>query len=988
MKYGKIKPVLALVTSSLFLYGCSSGSSTDYQQQGSSLDGYVISSENIDSTQSAYTKLPVNLSMKHLNIRKENNAKLYSIITNGSKDITINNVCQNIPIGDNCDLLISNIGKYNVGSDIKLDALIDGNKTSISTTIHANANNLWTSRDKNITLPLNQVIDFSVLNTSTIDSIVFNQPVFTSNSAANDNDSVNILNNSCITQLSPGQTCSFDIIATKSISGAVTLSEQLLPIANITFGNTDIEDIALKPLPENTQPNINYPVIYQLINKSSSSISDLAIKSTSSADNAFAIKADSSCITKTTLAAGESCLIELDFKGDMSDTNYFSDIDVTYSGGEALKLKLHTYTHENNLTVSYLNSLPDNILTGITYPFTYEVSNRSEQPIDIKSLTDNFDSDKGIVINPDQSNCLTYKSGGTIDISQSCRIAGKYITTDSTRNALIASTISPVGAANVNIINHAHNIASALTIKKDLEIPDNILPNSQYHFKYQIINSSPETAQDLIWSTATSNYKKLEFTNNSCQDLTSLASGESCIIEGDVTSGELTTGQTIAVYNTAIAYKGAKTISIGTISQITNAPIQYTRIHDIPKATISGTTFNFEYQFTNVGTEPATGVKFYVSAEQSDGFIVDKDNSSCNTLTTLKSGESCSWKGQFKPLNPNNDIDYRTIAIAATYNEGQSTTLTSTSKISSIDINHSSYSITKNNANADGNDTNMVDIFIKDSAGDLLEGVTNLLNARAGDLNSTSIVSVNQQYQASFASDKSGSYPLNILVDSQQIKPLDDNNLIFKGNGGFTPIYPPLPKLLNTGVNQFDANHSLGAIGQRFTGESVYQIYSNDNGGAQSSQYEVRITDPKAINVSADDTTARYIQPTITMNPSIDHPINYFFIYRFTLPDSIDLSKVELTLDAYTNVLPDDSVPSIPKSKISINNQKISNITMLEPEMGSHSPNVIINDKTCKLQHICLVKGENTLRLDVYAYIPNAVTAIKVDHTDLHYTSL
>ncbi len=109
------------------------------------------------------------------------------------------------------------------------------------------------------------------------------------------------------------------------------------------------------------------------------------------------------------------------------------------------------------------------------------------------------------------------------------------------------------------------------------------------------------------------------------------------------------------------------------------------KTEDVPANTLKGSTYPFEYTFTNTNARrPATKVSFTDSDSVSvDYFYLDPD-SSCDYVEWshfFPANSSCTWKGNFKPISSDGR---RSMTITLHYAEGGDVALTSSSQVTDV----------------------------------------------------------------------------------------------------------------------------------------------------------------------------------------------------------------------------------------------------------------------------------------------------------------
>ncbi|WHN65087.1 DUF1566 domain-containing protein [Cysteiniphilum sp. QT6929] len=205
----------------------------------------------------------------------------------------------------------------------------------------------------------------------------------------------------------------------------------------------------------------------------------------------------------------------------------------------------------------------------------------------------------------------------------------------------------------------------AVTATKTLDIPADAAVGVSYRFTYTFTNTNTTWAATGV--SFTNDFAMPDFTidkeNSSCSGITSIVANSSCTWKGTFTPGSEGNKSMASILH----YAEGGDVSLTSSSQATTVAVIGTKTQDIPVDAAIGVSYPFTYTFTNTNTTlVATGVSFTNYFFSTPDFTIDKENSSCNGITSIAANSSCTWKGTLTPGSKGT----KSIGLSLHYAEG------------------------------------------------------------------------------------------------------------------------------------------------------------------------------------------------------------------------------------------------------------------------------------------------------------------------------
>ena len=495
----------------------------------------------------------------------------------------------------------------------------------------------------------------------------------------------NTCNNS--TTLNPNQTCKLSGTITPNQNNTDDNNTLYNFIASMQYNEGDrvissypikISDVNLnttvsKGLPENTQSETSYPIIFELKNNGNEQASGL--KYTISNTDQFT-ETTSNCVA--TLDAASTCQIVGMYTTSAADTQNNNPVlnaltlSVFDNSGNTAKATTQSQTlnpTDNAILNADATGMPNKIAFDDEAPkeliFTFTNTGETASGTLSTSLSDNL---------VEISDLCTTK---TLAPNESCAITATY-----TPSALIVGDTIIASAT----VSDTTQTVSAQTQTEVVEVIDQavlsgeiftllngVLPGDTIPVSFQITNIGTLPATEVA-VTPSANITGL---SGACIDSKTIAIGESCIISGSYTAPETEGSDPISI---DVSYDEDKNESISAIVNVTNLIIEGSIDKKLPENTGKDQNAQFIFSYTNKSAiDDITNVTSSIAGDYKDDATFTN-----NCSGTIKAGSFCEIIGYVD----SSDLGDKTIVATLDYeqNDGDPIKLTTQTAISSVAI--------------------------------------------------------------------------------------------------------------------------------------------------------------------------------------------------------------------------------------------------------------------------------------------------------------
>lgn len=477
--YVNRKSMLLSTFSMMIFIGLSGCSSSEGVDGGSGSVNYEVaypstveSSVGVDNKITIMAKQLSGLSLSASN--SAGDADVYTIMVNNSKNYQVDqNNCSNIPLGENCTLLVSLTDT--AASAVELDFTVSfPNGLQKSEKIDLNNSHLSFTVPSQSVLPIGQNNNIKITNDSNVD-VYFDKP-FVVDSSGQILPDVIVNEGSCNKgMLSSHASCEFSLRSDQEISGAQLklIKGHASLLKSIGFSKDVVVGQKIKQLPANTAIGYTYEFSDEYINNSDTTINNINFNNPLPEGFEMDTK-NSTCNNITELTARSSCTWSYKFtstqKGDFSMSTVLS------------------YGEDHNLKVGIENkiSVVDVVVSGIitkdipvysaqkqSYPFIYTFTNTSTE-FPATDVVFTMPDPNYVTIDYDKSTC---NNKTELSENESCTVQGVFSPSSTTDNSIDITLSYKEGAAL--------KLTSNSTILPISTLPINTGPDeNQYGWKW------------------------------------------------------------------------------------------------------------------------------------------------------------------------------------------------------------------------------------------------------------------------------------------------------------------------------------------------------------------------------------------------------------------------------------------------------------------------------------------------------------------------
>ncbi len=216
-----------------------------------------------------------------------------------------------------------------------------------------------------------------------------------------------------------------------------------------------------------------------------------------------------------------------------------------------------------------------------------------------------------------------------------------------------------------------------ITSTRTEDLPENIVKGMSYPVTYTFTNTSSKLAATNIHfsNSFPEGEYVIDHANSSCEKVTELLPNTACTWTGRLKAmqdGERNVDM-------VLHYAEGSEVGVHSSAHVSTVVINGVKIEDVPENSAKGQSYPFIYSFSNSGTKlSATGINF--TNVVPDSYKIDSKKSSCEHITTLAPGASCTLQGSFTPTSEQDDLFSSTLH----YNEGADVILSASSSVSNV----------------------------------------------------------------------------------------------------------------------------------------------------------------------------------------------------------------------------------------------------------------------------------------------------------------
>lgn len=397
-----------------------------------------------------------------------------------------------------------------------------------------------------------------------------------------------------------------------------------VPVSTATTADMLVTATASTPLPATIGTGSPTPVVFSFTNTGNETVVGVVaptIGVSGGTFNNFATTCGS------TLGPGDTCTASGDFTA--STTGSFTVTGTfTYSGGS---VSATTSTNASVLvTGAATTPLPTSIGTGSPTPFALTFTNNGSATV-VGVTPPTIASDPGFTVTTNTCSSISSLGSGS-----SCVISGS-LTAATAGTFSITATFHYTGG---NVSASTSTTASQLvTGAATTAFPATIGTGAPTSFVLTFTNTGSASISGITAPTVTFSPSATGFTvtSNTCNAITTLGPGSSCAISGSLTAATAGGYSVSATFH----YDGpdVSTSTSTTASQMVTG----TATTPLPAIIPLNTATPFALTFTNTGSATVVGVTPPTVTASSPDFSVTSN--SCNSITTLAAGASCSVSG-------------------------------------------------------------------------------------------------------------------------------------------------------------------------------------------------------------------------------------------------------------------------------------------------------------------------------------------------------